>query len=78
MLSQGNVRSTVRSTEQVFNVIEEFAALSNKRKIQLCNALASGSEDSFKNTAKLIWPDIQAIDINKLEKFVFLLNATAH
>ena len=64
----------LESAEQPFNIIEEFAALSSKRKMLLCDQLFSGnSKRSYENTVKLLWPEADGRDMKKLEKFLIVL-----
>lgn len=63
----------LHSALQPFNIIEEFSALSPKRKVLLCEHLFSVSHTAFNNTVRLLWPEAQTRDIEKLEKFLKLL-----
>lgn len=73
-----NVQDILQKAEQPFSIIEEFAALSPKRKLLLCDNLFAESRQTFVNTVKLLWPEAAQSDIKKLEKFLFLLKQTAH
>lgn len=73
-----NVQDILRSAEQPFSIIEEFAALSPKRKVLLCDHLFTEGRDVFQNTAILLWPEARLHDIRKLEKFLHLLKRTGH
>jgi hypothetical protein len=73
-----NIHSFFRPSVATFNVIEEFAALSPKRKMSLCDRLFVEGRDAFQNTVKLFWPQATAQDFKKLENFLLLLKNTAH
>lgn len=64
--------------ENTFNVIEEFSMLSGARKMLLCDHLFIEGRPVFEKTVKVLWPQAQAQDIKKLEKFLQLLRKTAH
>ncbi len=66
----------LQSVSQPFNIIEEYAALSPKRKVLLCDQLFIEGKSYFKNMAKLLWPEATALDIKKLEKFLNLIKNT--
>ena len=72
------VQDILRSAEQPFNIIEEFAALSPKRKVLLCDHLFTEGRDIFQNTINLLWPEARLHDMKKLEKFLNLLKKTSH
>lgn len=71
-------QTTYQVAEQSFNIIEEFAALSPKRKVLLCDHLFIEGRPVFENTVILLWPEASLKDMNKLEKFLLLLRRTAH
>lgn len=75
---QVNIKDLLQRAEQHFNIIEEFAALSPKRKVLLCDHLFSEGRFTFQQTVKLLWPEADVKDMKKLEKFLFLLKQTAH
>jgi len=75
---QANVTDILRKAQEPFNIIEEFAALSAKRKVLLCDHLFAESRSTFQQTVKLLWPEADAKDMKKLEKFLYLLKKTAH
>lgn len=72
------VRNILSVSEQSFNIIEEFAALSPKRKVLLCDHLFAEGRATFENTVQLLWPEAKHKDMKKLEKFLILLKKTAH
>lgn len=78
MFSQSNVRSIDARTAQPFNVIEEFAALSSKRKSALFDSLFTQNHASFENAARMVWPEASTMDIKKLEKFLVIIKHSAH
>lgn len=61
-----------------FNIIEEFADLTPARKRALCSSLFSNTHDTFQATVRALWPDISAVDMNKLEKFLILIRKATH
>ena len=65
-----NFSQLIKQAEQPFNIIEEFAALSPKRKVLLCDHLFIEGRDTFQNTVKLLWSEAGSKDIRKLEKFL--------
>jgi hypothetical protein len=73
-----NIEQLLKSAEQPFSIIEEFAALSPKRKVLLCDLLFSESRQAFQNTVTLLWPEAEQRDMKKLEKFLMLLKQAAH
>lgn len=78
MRMTSNVEDILQKAEQPFNVIEEFAALSPKRKVLLCDHLFAEGPHTFRQTVKLIWPEAQSRDMKKLEKFLIVLKKAAH
>ena len=72
------VRDILKSAEQPFNIIEEFAALSPKRKILLCDHLFIEGRDVYQKTVALLWPEARLHDMKKLEKFLELLTRTSN
>lgn len=74
----GTVKDILKSAEQPFSIIEEFAALSPKRKILLCDHLFIEGRDVFQKTVSLLWPEARLHDMKKLEKFLELLKRTSH
>lgn len=73
-----NIQDILKSAQQPFNIIEEFAALSPKRKVLLCDHLFASGRNTFEKTVTLLWPEAQPRDMKKLEKFLFILKQTAH
>jgi hypothetical protein len=72
------VEDILRSAEKPFNIIEEFAALSPKRKVLLCDHLFKGGRYTFQNTVRLLWPESMPRDLRKLEQFLQSLKRSAH
>lgn len=67
-----------RTRAKQLHVIEEFAALTPKRKMLLCDHLFNEGYAFFEKTVKLLWPGAEAHDVKKLEKFLILLKQTSH
>ena len=61
-----------------FSIIEEFSALNPKRKMLLCKHLFTGNRTAFQESVLLIWPQAQARDVEKLSKFIKLLQHSSH
>ncbi|MCL4676998.1 MAG: hypothetical protein KJ017_00215 [Alphaproteobacteria bacterium] len=78
MLMRSGLREIVENTEKPFSIIEEFAALSPKRKVLLCDHLFVEGRQAFYNTVELLWPEANAADAKKLEKFLFTLKNRSH
>ena len=78
MRMTSNVEDILQKAEQPFSIIEEFAALSPKRKVLLCDHLFAEFPHTFRQTVKLIWPEAQSQDMKKLEKFLIVLKKAAH
>ena len=66
------------SASQPFNIIEEYAALSPKRKVLLCDNLFIEGKVPFQNMVKLLWPESQPKDMKKLEKFLTLIRRSVN
>ncbi len=73
-----NTNELLKQAQQPFNIIEEFACLSPKRKVLLCDHLFAEGRPTFNNTVQLLWPEATLRDMKKLEKFLYLLKKTAH
>lgn len=69
----GNVHQYLKNPAQSFNIIEEYAALSPKRKVLLCDHLFVEGKAKFQNMVKLLWPEADNQDMKKLEKFLTLI-----
>lgn len=63
----------LQQASKPFSIIEEFAVLSAKRKVLLCNHLFGESRRTFRNTVKLLWPEATSLDMRKLEGFLMAL-----
>lgn len=68
----------IEQAKEPFHIIEEFASLSPKRKMLLCDHLFNEGRKAYQNTVKLLWPEANFDDMRKLEKFLELLKRTAH
>ena len=75
---RSGLRDIVESSEQPFSIIEEFASLSPKRKVLLCDHLFVEGRQAFYNTVELLWPEATTSDAKKLEKFLFTLKNRSH
>ncbi len=78
MLLRKSILEILKSAEEPFSIIEEFAALNSKRKILLCDHLFMEGRVTFQNTVRLLWPEADEADMKKLEKFLTVLKAKAH
>ena len=68
----------MKSAEQPFNIIEEYAALSPKRKALLCDHYFVEGRNKYESTVKLFWPAASEKDMRKLGIFLILLKNAAH
>jgi hypothetical protein len=75
---QATIHNLLKSARPSFNIIEEFASLSPKRKMSICDRLFVDGREPFQSTIKLLWPQASAMDLKKLENFLILLKNTAH
>ena len=73
-----SIRDLIKSAEQPLNIIEEYTALSPKRKVLLCDHFFIEGRAAFENTVMLLWPEATKQDIKKLGNFLILLKNTAH
>lgn len=78
MMINASMQDLIESTQKPFSILEEFVALSPKRKVLLCDHLFIEGRRTFRKTVKLLWPEASAMDMRKLEKFMILLKSTAH
>ncbi len=78
MYMRTTANDILMKAEQPFNVIEEFAALSPKRKVLICDHLFAEGPHTFRQTVKLLWPEAEPRDMKKLEKFLIVLKKAAH
>ena len=78
MRMQSTANDILLKAQEPFNIIEEFAALSPKRKMLLCDHLFAEGRHTYNQTVKLLWPEAQPKDMKKLEKFLILLKKAAH
>ncbi len=72
------IRDLIKSAEQPFNIIEEYAALSPKRKVLICDHFFVEGRDTYEGTVKLLWPEATKQDMKKLGNFLILLKSTSH
>ncbi len=73
------IEDLLESARQPLNIIEEYAALSPKRKMLLCDQLFIEGKNHFKNTVALLWPEATSYDLRKLESFLVLIkNSRIH
>jgi len=72
-----NAQELINSAQNPLNIIEEYAALSPKRKVLLCDTLFIESKNDFQNMVRLLWPEARIKDMKKLEKFLFLIRKSA-
>lgn len=73
-----SLKDLIESAEKPLNIIEEYAALSPKRKVLLCDHYFVNGRQTFENTVKLLWPEATAQDVKKLGNFLVLLKNSAH
>ncbi len=73
-----SLKDLIKSAEQPFNVIEEYASLSPKRKVLLCDHYFVEGRATFESTVQLLWPEASKQDVKKLGNFLVLLKNTAH
>lgn len=78
MNTLSNIQDLLKSAEQPFDVIDEFAALSPKRKVLLCEYLFTEGRALFQNTVSVLWPEAGVSDIKKLERHLLLMKKAAH
>ena len=64
---------TGQSMQDEFSIIAEFETLSYKSKVLLCDQLLQEGEDVFSGTVRMMWPQAKTQDVQKLEKFLILL-----
>lgn len=78
MLMRSGLRDIAEGVDQNFNIIEEFSELSPRRKVLLCDHLFTEGRQAFYNTVELLWPQANAGDAKKLEKFLYSLKNRSH
>ncbi len=81
MYTHRGIEDILKNTEKPFSVIEEFDALSPKRKMLLCDQLFSEDQNVFRNTTRMLWPEATQSDMKKLGHFIRILRfiaQTAH
>ena len=78
MSTMANRTELLENARRPFNILEEFSALSPKRKILLCDHLFVNGRPVFAKTVNLLWPEAVDADIKKLEGFLSALKKRAH
>ncbi len=78
MLMHSGLRDFVDSSSSEFNIIEEFSALSPRRKVLLCDHLFTEGQQAFYNMVEVLWPQAGMNDIKRLEKFLYSLKNRSH
>lgn len=78
MLMQNALRDLSENRDSSFNIIEEFSALTPRRKVLLCDHLFTEGRQAFYNTVELLWPQASGNDAKRLEKFLFSLRNRSH
>lgn len=74
----GPLKELIKQAELPLNIIEEYAALSPKRKVLLCDHYFIEGRTTYEQTVKLLWPEATKKDMKKLGNFLVLLKNTAH
>lgn len=72
------IRDLMKSAEQPFSIIEEYAALSPRRKLLLCDHYFVEGRETYENTVRVLWPEATKKDMKKLGNFLIILKNTAH
>lgn len=75
---QNALRDLSENRDSSFNIIEEFSALTPRRKVLLCDHLFTEGRQAFYNTVELLWPQASGSDARRLEKFLFSLRNRSH
>jgi len=73
-----NLFKTNNKGEVQFSIIEEYAALTPKRKSALYDQICSDNLSTFSSTVELLWPAASEQDMKKLRNFLILLKQTAN
>ncbi len=73
MLMKSGLRDVVDRQGSGFDIIEEFSELTPRRKVLLCDHLFTEGRQAFYNTVELLWPQSDADDAKRLEKFLYSL-----
>ena len=72
------IQDLLKRAEAPLNIIEEYAALSPKRKVLLCDHFFVEGRPAFESTVRLLWPEATSKDVKKLGNFLILLKNAAH
>ena len=72
------IQDLLKRAEAPLSIIEEYAALSPKRKVLLCDHFFIEGRPTFESTVQLLWPEATSYDVKKLANFLILLKNTAH
>lgn len=78
MMEYGSALNIIQKSKEPFRVLEEFAALSPKRKMLLCDHLFIEGRKTYQKTVSLLWPEATLTDMRRLEKFLMSLKKSAH
>jgi hypothetical protein len=78
MLIKSGLRDIAENIDRPFDVVEEFASLTPRRKVLLCDHLFMEGRQAFYNTVELLWPQASQADARRLEKFLFSLKNRSH
>lgn len=78
MLIRSGLRDIAENIDKPFDIIEEFSALTPRRKVLLCDHLFTEGRQAFYNTVELLWPNSSQVDARRLEKFLFSLKNRSH
>ncbi len=78
MLMKSVLRDATSKKIEQFNIIEQFSDLAPRRKVLLCDHLFTEGRQAFYNTVEILWPQSNAEDAKRLEKFLYSLKNRAH
>ncbi len=78
MLMGSGFRDFVDSNSAEFNIIEEFSALTPRRKVLLCDNLFVEGQQAFYNMVEVLWSESSMVDTKRLEKFLYSLKNRSH
>lgn len=75
---RSNLQEILEAALEPFDIIQEFANLTPRRKIMLCDHLFIEGRTTFLGTVELLWPEADENDAKKLEKFLTNQKTRAH
>ena len=78
MLMDNAIKDFVDNSKKDFSIIEEFSALTPRRKVLLCDQLFTEGQQAFYNMVEVLWPQAKTSDIKRLEKFLYSLKNRSH